>query len=115
MRYSRLNICGKEYTLVMSTRVIAHYQEMGKDISTILDEGGISGIMDMLQRMIEAGDRYARMEGMDNPGVLTLDEILDATGPEDYAGIIEAVTLAVTGERKVEAEPDPKNADSTPA
>ena len=115
MRYSKLHICGDDYMLVMSTRVIAHYQDQGKDISSILDEGGISGIMDLLCRMIEAGDRYARMEGIDNPGVLTIDQILDATGPEDYAGIIAAVTEAVTGERKVEAEPDPKNAESTPA
>ena len=115
MRYSRLNICDKDYMLVMSTRIIAHYEEMGKDISSILDEGGVSGIMDLLQRMIEAGDRYAKMEGMDNPGTLTLDEILDVFGPDDYRRIILTVSEAVTGKRNVEAEVDPKNADSTPA
>ena len=68
----------------------------------------------LLAQMIDAGDRYAKLEGLENPGKLTLDEIIDRVGIDDYQTMFGAIATAVkTGNTpSVQVKPE-KNAKTT--
>lgn len=65
--------------------------------------------------MIDAGDRYAKLEGLDNPGSLSLDAIMDCMGPDDYEAMTGAMaeTVKAGTTSTVEAKPG-KGSRKTP-
>lgn len=74
MRTGTVNIHGKEYMICFSTRVIVRieekYGDYTKGLESILSGGKASDVFWLLAEMIEAGSRYARMEGMADAGTL---------------------------------------------
>ena len=111
MRISYLKIGGREYMLCMSNRVLTDLEDKGKSLETFLteDQKTITNICWLVRRMSEAGRAYAKLAGLGDYPAITEDEILDASGSDDYEEYMRAVVEAASGERKIDAEP-PKNA-----
>ena len=74
--------------LCISTRVLLHIEEKYGDsdggLKQIMSNGKLSDVVWLLSEMIDAGDRYAKMESVENPGAIPFDELLDRIGPDDY-------------------------------
>ena len=110
MRYARIELGGRSYVCALTTRVLMELEEEGTSLDKMMGDGSnIKGVFKMLEKMLRAGAKYAAMEGIETAGAPSYDELLDMTTPEDYSGMVEAVTKAINGERAVEAEVDPKN------
>ena len=116
MRTSLITINHKIYCLALSNRVLVDIENRGTSLEEFLQESGktVSNICWLLQRMSEAGRAYMAMNGMTNYTAITEDEILDASGSDDYDEYMNAIIDAAGGERKVDAEA-PKNAEATHA
>ena len=72
-------------------------------------------MIEHVPEMIEAGSRYARMEGMEDAGTLTLDELLDTMGLDDFQSAFAAVTQTTKDGLTPHVEVEPaKNAKTTP-
>ena len=114
MRTSYIKIAGKEYMLCMSNRVLVDLESNGKSLENFLtdDQKTITNICWLLQRMSEAGRVYAKMAGLGDYPAISEEQILDASGSDDYDEYMRAIIEAASGERKVEAEP-PKNVEDT--
>ena len=115
MRTSTLTIRGTEYPCCFSTRVLLALEERGKRekpvksatemLSSIMENEALSDAFWLLHQLMVAGNRYAKLEGLDAP-----------EGVEDYPAMFAAIGKAVTDgqAQTVEAE-FPKNADTTQA
>lgn len=105
MRTSKITVAGKEYTTCLSTRVLVALEERGgdadKELARIMQGKKLADLFWLLAQMIDAGDRYAELEGLDNPGTLSLDELMDRMGPDDY----EAMTGALADTVKAGSTP----------
>lgn len=110
MRTGKIEIGGKPYIICFSSRVAVALEEKFGSIENAFSSTLTSDLMWMLATMIDAGDRYAKLEGIENTGKLTMDEILDKTGPEDYNKIFSFVLDAVKkgGETEIETVPNTK-------
>ena len=114
MRTSKLKIGDKEYLLCMSNRVLVDLEEKGKSLETFLtdDQKTVSNICWLVRRMSEAGRAYAALAGLGDYPAISEEQILDASGSDDYEEYMRAVIEAASGERKIDAEP-PKNVEDT--
>ena len=112
MRTGKFEFCGKTYLLVFSARVNTALEAEGISMSE-LEKGGmpVTNLMRLLYHMIDAGARYAKLSGIENPGTVSYDDLLDGMDLADMEKIPQMLAQVVSGERKVEAEP-PKNADA---
>lgn len=121
MRTGIVTINEKQYLVCFSTRVMLALEERGGDadqeLKKILDEHKMSSTFWLLAQMIDAGDRYAKLEGMDNPGTLSFDQLVDLVGIDEYDTMFRSVWNAIkagntpTVHTKVKQE---KNAETTP-
>lgn len=116
MRTSKLVINGKEYLLCMSNRVLVDLEQKGVSLEAFLTDNNktITNICWLLRRMSEAGRAYAAMAGLGDYKAIDENELLDASGSDDYDAYMEAIIQAANGDRHVEAEP-PKNAETAHA
>jgi hypothetical protein len=121
MRTGKIEINKKEYLLCFSARVIrACSQRYGNvdKIGDALTKGTEIEIMDecfwLLSTMMDAGARYAELEGMENPKPLSYDDLYDTSDLLDLATAKERIfeTVAEGNKREVEVEPDRKNAET---
>ena len=114
MRTSFITINSKKYILCMSNRVMTDIEAQGKSLQDFLSEENktITNVCWLLRRMSEAGRAYAKMASLGDYDAITEDEILDASGSEDYEAYMAAIAEAASGQRNVDAEP-PKNAEAT--
>ena len=69
----------------------------------------MSSIVKILAHMIDAGDRYAKLNGIENPGTVDYDTLLDGLDMPDINKIPALIAEVAQGVRNVEADP-PKNA-----
>ena len=118
MRTEIVKICGKEYIACFSTRVLMALEEREGDstkgLQRILSENKVSDLFWLLAQMIDAGDRYAKLEGLDNPGKLALDDLIDLIGVDEYEGVFRAVTETVKAGNTPNVEVKPaKNGKAT--
>lgn len=141
MRTAKIDICGREYLLCFSARVVRAVTERYGGMEHI-DEA-LSGRMQqatadteatetttapemdavkaldeavwLLAAMMDGGERYAKLNGLPNPHALTADELLDVLDIGDFARLRQKIAETITNgkEANVEAEP-PKNAETTP-
>lgn len=99
MRTGKITVKGQEYMTCLSTRVLVALEERGgdadKELARIMQGRKLADLFWLLAQMIDAGDRYAKMEGMENPGSLSLDELMDCMGPDDYEKMTGALTATV--------------------
>lgn len=113
MRTSKLRLNNQEYLLCMSNRVLTDLEAKGESLETFLTKEAqtITNICWLLRRMSEAGRAYAKLAGLGDYNAIPEEQILDASGSDDYEAYMNAILEAASGGRKVEAEP-PKNAEA---
>ena len=116
MRTSTLTIRGTEYPCCFSTRVLLALEDRGKRekpvksatemLSSIMENEALSDAFWLLHQLMVAGNRYAKLEGLDAPEVFSLDDMIDLVGVEDYPAMFAAIGKAVTDgqAQTVEAE-----------
>lgn len=119
MRTGKVTIHGKEYMLCFSTRVLMALEEREGDstkgLQRIMKDEKVSDLFWLLEQMIDAGDRYAGIEGIANPGKLTVDQLADMVGVDEYETMFGAVAEAVKAGNAPTVEVKPsKNANATP-
>lgn len=113
MRTGKFEFYGKTYLLTFSARVSAALEADGIQLEALEKSAApVTTIVKMLAYMIDAGDRYAKMNGIENPGTVPVDQLLDGMDlVELQQKVPRLLADIVAGERNVEAEP-PKNADA---
>ena len=114
MKTGTIEIAGKTYITCLSTRVVMNLQKKGKLEDVLADvekSEDLSTIMELIYMLIDAGDRYAKLAGLDNPPLMSFDDMVDVLGIDDLANMRDAFAMAV-----VDATPDIKTvAPNTPA
>lgn len=111
MRTGKITVNGQEYITCLSTRVLVALEERGgdadKELARIMQGRKLGDLFWLLAQMIDAGDRYAKLEGIDNPGTLSLDALMDSMGPDDYEVMTGAMadTVKAGTTPTVEAKP----------
>lgn len=122
MKTATVSLDGEERLLCFSTGVMEDvYSEYGGlqeffDAMSGKNDNPIRAIIWALDKMMDAGARYARRKGIPAAAPLTADELRDVCDLSDLAGLQQAVLSTITAgsAREVEAEP-PKNGTATPA
>lgn len=108
MRTGRIKINDKEYTICMSTRVLMGLEEKGLSLESVFADGTrqITNIFTLLHLMMDAGYRWAKMNGMEADEPPTLDDLMDSTAVDQYQDIVAGITATLADQgRKVEATP----------
>lgn len=109
MRTGKFNFYGKDYLITFSARVQYALEAEGISLEALQEsKTPVTEVVKMLSYMIDAGDRYAKMNGIENPGVVSFDTLLDGLDLPDIQKIPPLLASVIQGERKVEAEPPKK-------
>lgn len=123
MRTATIDICGREYLLCFSARVVRavteRYGGMEHIDETLTAEDPVRALDEavwLLSAMMDGGARYAKVNDIETAPPLTADELLDVLDIGDFAALREKIAETVTNgmSRHVEADPG-KNAETTPA
>ena len=110
MRTGKFDFYGKSYLITFSARVNAALEAEGIRLDRLAENDmPVSSIVKILTHMIDAGDRYAKLSGIENPGTVDYDTLLDGLDLPDIQRIPALIAEVAQGERTVEATP-PKNA-----
>lgn len=109
MRTGVFEIEGKKYCACLSTRVIVDLENRNgrtsdEELNEILGSGKVEGLIWLLQKMIAAGDRYCKKNGIDNPGTLTMDDLLDGLDLDGCKDMIAGLIVSVSNGSKSEVE-----------
>lgn len=122
MRTAKIELAGKEHALCFSARVVRACSERYGGIDHLNDhlsgdsvEKNLDEAIWLIAQMMDAGDRYAKLSGMENPPAPTEEELYDLFGMDDFAGLRGKIAETITngGSSTVEAAP-PKNVKATP-
>lgn len=123
MRTGKIEINGKEYLLCFSTRVVRACSERYGGVENIdkaLMQGTEANMMDesfwLLATMMDAGARYAKLNGIETPPPLSYDDIYDLCGVDDLMGMKTKIfeTVASGSEREIDTElENEKNGETT--
>lgn len=122
MRTATVSLDGEDRLLCFSMGVMEDvYRDFG-DLQGLFDamngktHNPIRAIIWALERMMDAGAKYAARKGIQAAPPLTADELREVCDLSDFTGLRQAVlnTITAGSEREVEAEP-PKNGTATPA
>lgn len=112
MRTKRIKIADKEYLACFSSRVLVSLEERGgnadKALADILNGLKVKDVFWLLAELLNAGDRYAKEEGIENPGQITVDELLDRVGVDEYTTMFSEVTAAISDGSKTTVEVQPE-------
>lgn len=121
MRTSTIDIFGKKHLMCFSARVIdactnkyGSFEGLEKAMS-VANGSGLKDTLWFMSALLDAGDRYAKRNGIDNPPAPSFDDLLDCYGIDDLATIAEAITAATDAGSSVtvETEENSKNAKTT--
>lgn len=124
MRTGTIDINRKTYILCFSARVIRacaeRYGDVNKIDDVLSDDSDDVKKLDecfwLLAQMMDAGARYAKMEGVDNPTPLSTDDLLDIFDIESMSKLNESIKSTITNGsgRAIETkEQKGKNANAT--
>ena len=128
MRTAKMSVDGREYLLCFSGRVIRNVTEKFGSLLAMYEafgqeeqEKSLDAAVWVLSQMIQAGDRYAKLNGLENPGKLSFDDLYDLFDINDFTGIYSKIkeTIRSGKQQTVTAVPDNsgggrKNAAATP-
>ena len=127
MRTAKMTIDGREHLLCFSGRVLRNVtekfggvREMYEAFSCKDQAARLDAAIWALAQMVDAGDRYAQLNGMPNPGRYTPDDLYDLIDINDFAGLYSKIRDTITGGslQKVGARPQTggrgKKAEATP-
>ena len=110
MRTGKFDFYGKTYLITFSARVNAALEAEGIRLDDLQKSAmPVTTVVKLLSFMIDAGDRYAKLSGIDNPGTVSYDTLLDGLELPDIQKVPQLLSQVIAGERNVEADP-PKNA-----
>lgn len=110
MRTGKFDFYGKTYLLTFSARTNASLEAEGIRLDRLnSSDTPVSSMVRVLYYMIDAGSRYAKLAGIDNPGTVDYDTLLDGLDTPDLQQLPGLIAEVMEGERNVEATP-PKNA-----
>lgn len=119
MIVKQIVVGGKSYPVCFSARVLLALEVRGGDadqeLSRILTSRKLEDMFWLLHQMVDAGRRWADLEGEDHPGPLSLDALVDSMAVDELGSLFSAVTGTIAEDSKptVEAVPG-KNAEATP-
>lgn len=109
MRTGKFEFYGKEYLVCMSNLVTTRMETQHIKLEELdKSDAPVSTVLRVLSFMIEAGDAYAKLIGMENPGVLTYEQLCVGLDVGDLIDIVHLIRDVVQGERHVEADPPKK-------
>ena len=112
MRTARYHFAGKDYLVCMSAYVTTHMEAEHISLEDIdRSEAITTTVLKVLSFMIDAGNEYAKLFGLENPGTVTFEQLCIGTDIADFKKIEELIGEVVRGDRNVEAEA-PKKADA---
>lgn len=122
MRTGKVTIKEKEYLTCFSTRVLIDiedkYGDSTEGLKGIVERAKVSELFWLLSRLIDAGNRYAEMEGIENPGTLSEAQLIDSVGVDEYDAIFKDVVNTITAGTKhtIQTKPtkEAKNEKTTP-
>ena len=122
MRTATVRLDGEDRLLCFSSGVMEDIYDKFGGLQELFDamsgETGnpIRAIVWALDRMMDAGAKYAARKGIQAAPPLTEDDLREVCDLSDFTGLRMAVlnTITAGSEREVEAEP-PKNGTATPA
>lgn len=121
MRTAKISIDGKSYLLCFSARVMRACTERYGAMENIDDalSGDTVAALDesiwILSQLMDAGARYAEMNGIENPKSLGFDGLYDAMSIDDLSGMKGKIAETITNGRSVTVEAEaPKNGEATP-
>lgn len=121
MRVGTIGINGKQHVLCFSVRVVRHCTERYGSVNGLYDalstENDLQALDEalwILSEMMQAGDKYAKMQRMENAPCMTPEELEDACDLNDFVQMKAAIVLTITRgkETHVEVESSP-NAEAT--
>lgn len=120
MRTPTIEIKGKKCLMCFSARAISACNDKYGNIDNLYNKMGASdgsGLCDVLwfiSVLLEAGDRYAKRNGIENPTPQSYDDLLDTYGLDDIEDLTKAIKKAVKdgSEETVEIE-ETKKAKTT--
>lgn len=99
MKTGTIEIAGKTYLTCMSARTLTKLQEMGgvaKVFERLDKSDDIEEVFKLLHMFMDAGARYAKIAGIDNPPLMSFDDLLDMVGLDDLAKLKDTVESTVT-------------------
>lgn len=121
MRTATIHLDGEDRILCFSTgvmeQVYEEYGDLNGFFAALTDQNGnpIKPLVWALDKMMQAGARYAKRKGIPAAPPLTADDIRDVCDLSDFANLQTTILSTITAgsAREVEAEP-PKNGETTP-
>ena len=115
MRTATININGEERLLCFSMRAImavndryGGVEQIGSALSGDDVTHNLQEAIWLISTMLEAGARYAALNGMDNPPTLSCEELYDLCGTDDLAGLREKIMETIVRGRDVHVEVEPE-------
>ena len=122
-----MTIDGREHLLCFSGRVLRSVtekfggvREMYEAFHSEDETANLDAAVWALAQMVDAGDRYAQLNGLPNPGRYTAEDLYDLIDINDFTGIYSKIRETITSgkQRTIDAKPQPggggKNAAATP-
>lgn len=121
MKTAKMNVAGKDHTLCFSLRVVRDCADKfgGMDKLSEALTGGtqqeqFDNVIWLLSRMMDAGERYDKLEGRPSEKALSVDDLLDLQGVDDLASLKSTIFETMdNGGEAVETEPEEKNAETS--
>lgn len=123
MRTGKIAINGKEYLLCFSARTMRNFSERYgglENMDKVMTDGTEVEQLDesiwQLKEMLEAGNRYAKLEGLENPEPPSTEDLYDLCDIGDFTKMKERIFESITESNKREVEVEQgkeKNATTT--
>ena len=118
MRTASITLNGQEHLLCFSARVVRACTERYGDVSGLgdaLDNPDKLKALDeavwILAQMMDAGARYAKLNGLDNPPPVSYEDMYDLVGMDDLENLKGKVFETISNGRSTTVEVEPsKNA-----
>lgn len=113
MRTAEITLMGEKRLLCFSTRVVKSCAERYGSVDGIgeaLEKGNDADMLGeslwILAQLLDAGYRYAKLQGLTCPAPLSYDDLLDCCDIGDFAGLAGKIreTIASGTAQSVEAE-----------
>lgn len=124
MKTGSIEINGKKYLLCFSARtmknIVDKYGNVSFDELLSVDEKDLGKTFDttmwLLSLFLDAGSRFAKLNGLENPDPLSYEDLYDLCGFDDLSKLKGSISKTISSglKRNVETEPR-KNLKTTPA